>query len=727
MGKRSPANTVRTRAVRPSILGLALFVGIAANLMTGMALTGQSFTSLSQLNDLVVIDDGDAGYTEDKSVQVQFSRAHAGDFRYMVREASQTDDTAPRATWNFTNLEPGTYEVYATWVPFGSNNPIAEYVVEETGTRLSSLTVDQRGALLDATFNGVNWKRIGEFSVSGTELAVSMRAGVRFSIVDAIGIRKITTGAQSHAAAPVTINIPAASLPVATSSAPAVQTAPRVTPAFIPAQSSRSSARSSSAPVVPAVTVDLTPVAAQDFRAAVCGNAFVDRGEECDDGNFRPGDGCSLTCKKEFCGDGMVSSGEECDSGQSLSLNGARTQARCGVSCRWEYCGDGIVQEQLGEYCDDQNTIDKDGCSSTCRQTEPSNPHGATLAVTQKSIGTAESVVSGTKNVALQRFEVRAGDKGSIVLNTLQFYAGAGAVNAENYSLVVDTNNDGTTDRTVQTNVTPDANGFITFNVAPHIISRNLTIVMEVHADITAAPLTDSLSLTFASGENVVTALEGSTNSILSGISLNGVCAAGSCTIFLTTAPSKTFTIKPQGSLFLINGDENSTDGTLSVRMRALDEGITVTSLQITSLGNDASSVERLELFKTGEQTPFAIATVSNCGSKEVPKMVNGTAVQTFCATMNNRELVVFANQETSIVIRPRIKELINPADIQQLRFFIASTPASDELTGRGAVHATGLVSGMRLRANDGDSVAHGEIFIGTATPTLNQDITGNN
>lgn len=31
----------------------------------------------------------------------------------------------------------------------------------------------------------------------------------------------------------------------------------------------------------------------------ICGDTFVDSGEECDDGNLKDGDGCSNSCRKE--------------------------------------------------------------------------------------------------------------------------------------------------------------------------------------------------------------------------------------------------------------------------------------------------------------------------------------------------------------------------------------------------------------------------------------------
>ena len=43
-----------------------------------------------------------------------------------------------------------------------------------------------------------------------------------------------------------------------------------------------------------------------------CGDGVVDAGEQCDDGNFVGGDGCSATCSV-VCGNGLVDAGETCD------------------------------------------------------------------------------------------------------------------------------------------------------------------------------------------------------------------------------------------------------------------------------------------------------------------------------------------------------------------------------------------------------------------------------
>jgi len=56
-----------------------------------------------------------------------------------------------------------------------------------------------------------------------------------------------------------------------------------------------------------------------------CGNGVLEQGEECDDGNNLPGDGCDPVCKKELppeCGNGILEEGEECDDGNNLPGDG---------------------------------------------------------------------------------------------------------------------------------------------------------------------------------------------------------------------------------------------------------------------------------------------------------------------------------------------------------------------------------------------------------------------
>ena len=123
----------------------------------------------------------------------------------------------------------------------------------------------------------------------------------------------------------------------------------------------------------------------------VCGNGIVEEGETCDDGNSRPGDGCSGLCRQEpnytcpapgqpcvadpVCGDSKLSDGETCDDGNAKDGDGCSStcqievaagcdagEADCGAG---PVCGNGMVN--VGETCDDGNTQPADGCGANCR------------------------------------------------------------------------------------------------------------------------------------------------------------------------------------------------------------------------------------------------------------------------------------------------------------------------------------------------------------------------
>jgi cysteine-rich repeat protein len=91
----------------------------------------------------------------------------------------------------------------------------------------------------------------------------------------------------------------------------------------------------------------------------VCGNAIVETGEACDDGNTVETDACLMDCTLASCGDGNLQEGVEvCDDG-----NVDNTDA-C-VDCAAAICGDGSVQQDV-EACDDGNTENTDTCTNVC-------------------------------------------------------------------------------------------------------------------------------------------------------------------------------------------------------------------------------------------------------------------------------------------------------------------------------------------------------------------------
>jgi cysteine-rich repeat protein len=139
---------------------------------------------------------------------------------------------------------------------------------------------------------------------------------------------------------------------------------------------------------------DQTGDAGASNGVAVCGNARIEIGEECDDGNVADSDACTSICTLARCGDGLISVGEDCDDGNAVNDDDCNNECasneidcnhdgevqepeecddgnqvntdECTNQCRMPFCGDGIVQPHLDETCDDGNNEVNDDCPNTC-------------------------------------------------------------------------------------------------------------------------------------------------------------------------------------------------------------------------------------------------------------------------------------------------------------------------------------------------------------------------
>ncbi len=155
----------------------------------------------------------------------------------------------------------------------------------------------------------------------------------------------------------------------------------------------------------------------------------------------------------------------------------------------------------------------------------------------------------------------------------------------------------------------------------------------------------------------------------------------------------------------------------LRIDLHAEVEDVDVTDLVLTASGanaaNAASNVDRLELFKVGETSPFSVATVGGCGTTPVKP-------NSFCAVMMNQELVVPNGETTAIAVRPRMRSDSDGAvSGHGVAFTVDPTPS----TLSGAVRARGVTSQRILAKNNGNSTLEGEVLMGVTTPAANKRI----
>ncbi len=348
----------------------------------------------------------------------------------------------------------------------------------------------------------------------------------------------------------------------------------------------------------------------------------------------------------------------------------------------------------------------------------------ATLNVTVKALASSDVAVKNEKNVTLLAFEARAND-GDVLATDFVFDAQSGnLVNAQNYKLWVDTNADNVVDTILQSGVSA-IGGRVTFSQLTgggYVVSLGQTVRFEVHADIASSLSTPpSLQLQFArSLPDYISAEDLPTGATLSGIETDGVCAT-TCKIIVTTVPSTNWTILSQGDLFVTQSTTpvrsrmllggTLADEVLRLQLRAQYEDIDVTLLTIVTGGSN-SSVDRYELYRVGETTPFASATIGGCGP--------GYGSNVSCARMQNRQLVVPDGQIVNVLVRPRLRTDTDGAVSGQV-----VDPQVIDLIGADDITARGGFSSNNLSPNDGDGLAEGEVFIGTSNPGANASIIG--
>jgi hypothetical protein len=139
----------------------------------------------------VTQDDGAAGFSTAGSWTTYAGTGYQGDIH-----RADPGDGSSTATWSFTNLPFGRYQVSVSWPRVSTLATNAPFSVTRQGSSGSPVTdtvpVDETQSPTDLTTNGANWKTLGTFGVYGSTLDVQLsNLANGIVIADAVRIKQV--------------------------------------------------------------------------------------------------------------------------------------------------------------------------------------------------------------------------------------------------------------------------------------------------------------------------------------------------------------------------------------------------------------------------------------------------------------------------------------------------------------------------------------------------------
>jgi type II secretory pathway pseudopilin PulG len=118
-----------------------------------------------------VINDGDPGYRETGTTWQTETRPDA------YHESQRSNDppgSIAAATWEFTPVEPGWYQVLVTWSARDDQADSVPYTVYDGELEKATIRVSQKAAPAGNNFEGLPWQSLGVFSITSNSLRVQV-------------------------------------------------------------------------------------------------------------------------------------------------------------------------------------------------------------------------------------------------------------------------------------------------------------------------------------------------------------------------------------------------------------------------------------------------------------------------------------------------------------------------------------------------------------------------
>ncbi len=115
---------------------------------------------------VTLVDNGDPGYS-DTDWYIEDWWGFGNDLVWWPRGNGDMI-----ATWDFSGLQPGEYEVFTTWLDGWAKD--APYTVYDGATAIGTVKVDQKDLPSGPLFMGEPWESLGVFTITGDSLRVEL-------------------------------------------------------------------------------------------------------------------------------------------------------------------------------------------------------------------------------------------------------------------------------------------------------------------------------------------------------------------------------------------------------------------------------------------------------------------------------------------------------------------------------------------------------------------------
>ena len=201
-----PANLI-SPYTKQAVVVSGIINGTATNMTSSLSNTSLTISSGGNF----IVDDGDTNFAN-TSNWTNYSGPSIGGYLHdhtVTNISGNASLATAEANWTFNNLEPGQYEVWASWVQDGSRAKDAPYSIYDGSTLRASVRVNQtlspdvneyQSDMLN--YGNIGWHKLtGSLDIVGTSIVVKLTNNATtgtYVVADGVRIRKMGSGVMDN-------------------------------------------------------------------------------------------------------------------------------------------------------------------------------------------------------------------------------------------------------------------------------------------------------------------------------------------------------------------------------------------------------------------------------------------------------------------------------------------------------------------------------------------------